>query len=82
MASPFQRTSSFDHPERDKSPHTHVISTDLPPHGMGAKIGPTHDDLERWYRVLNDLSLRESDGDVDHTQELEDLRDEIYAFLH
>lgn len=38
--------------------------------------------LERWYQQINDIIHREGNGDVDHTNELEDLRDEIYAYLY
>lgn len=80
MASPFQRTSSFDQPQGAPT---------LPsPRKESAKVvsapsaGPSREDIEHWYRVTNDLLVRESEGDVDHTRELEDLRDGIYAFLH
>jgi len=43
--------------------------------------GPSKRDLERWYQALRDICARESDGDVDHSTELEDLKDEIYAYL-
>lgn len=44
--------------------------------------GPDNRTLERWYQKINDLIHRESEGDVDHTDELENLRDEIYAYLY
>lgn len=79
MERSFQRTSSFDQPQGDPalpSPRK------KPAQVVSASSGPSREDLEHWYRVTNDLLVRESDGDVDHTQELEDLRDGIYAFLH
>lgn len=43
---------------------------------------PSREELGRWYDALVDLIERESDGDVDHTLELTDLRDKIYAYLY
>jgi hypothetical protein len=51
-------------------------------HTVTAADGPLRSDLERWYESLRDIISRESDGDVDHSTELEDLKDEIYGFLY
>lgn len=79
MDSLFQRTSSFaphEHHPVERSRHSETLRVEAKPEG------PSRSDLERWYHALLDLLDRESDGDVDHTTELEDLRDEIYAYLH
>lgn len=41
-----------------------------------AQTGPTNEDLERWYRELN-----ESIGHPGEKDRIEDVRDEIYRYL-
>lgn len=80
MASLFQRTSSF-----DQQPHAPVeVTSEHLTMGRveAAQSAPTRVELESWYHTLNDLLGREIKEDIDmHTRDLEDLRDEIYAFL-
>lgn len=82
MASPFQRMSSFaPQQEIEGKP-----ASEMPPESgipvVSNSPGPDRSQLERWYQTLLDVLDRESDGDVDHTTELTDLRDEIYAHLY
>jgi hypothetical protein len=79
MASPFQRTSSFDQQQGDPALPT-------PRSKVGAQrvtatpSGPTREDLEHWYRTLDEILDRlgwENGG-----QAVEEVRDGIYAFLH
>lgn len=79
MASPFQRTSSFDQPVVEHRPRI-ADRSEKPKATDGSLV--SREDLERWYRVLLDVLERESDGDMDHTTELTDLRDDIYASLY
>jgi hypothetical protein len=78
----FQRTSSFDN--RIDPENTMVVTQTHrdPPRIVGKADGPSSSDLNRWYESLRDICERESDGDVDHSQELEDLKDEIYNYLY
>jgi len=78
----FQRTSSFD--DRVDSENTMAVTQTHrdPPRIVAKADGPSSSDLNRWYESLRDICERESDGDVDHSQELEDLKDEIYGYLY
>jgi hypothetical protein len=80
MASPFQRTSSFDQPVVERRPR--VADRSEKPKVPDGDSLVSREELERWYRVLLDVLERESDGDMDHTTELTDLRDDIYARLY
>ena len=80
----FQRTSSFDDRlDPENTGKVTQLHKGSPPKLLAAKAdGPLRSDLERWYESLRDIISRESNGDVDHSTELEDLKDEIYGFLY
>lgn len=89
MESLFQRTSSFDQPAQAESLHAHRIAVDQPPHGVGAKIGATHEEVDRWYRLVDGLTQgfdHRTGTATGHTgvlfDSLEQLRDELYACLY
>lgn len=74
----FPRTSSFAQVQAPVS--LSPKQADTPPEPAKYR-GPEREELERWYDILVDLIERASHGDVDHTVELTDLRDQIYAYL-
>lgn len=76
----FQRTSSF-------APHEH-LPVGPSSHGESLRVeaakqdGPTSSDLEHWYKALNEIA---QEPPFEHRSsvwsEIEDIRDEIYAYL-
>jgi hypothetical protein len=83
MASLFQRTSSFDRQHGDPALPVHLHSTPPQVAKVGASDnGPTRSDLERWYKALNEIA---QEPPFEHRSavwsEIEDIRDEIYAYL-
>ena len=81
----FQKTSSFDHKEFEQSGELvmgHVVLERAQKVTTAKRDGPSHSELEHWYHALQDIIARESAGDVDHTVELEDVRDGIYQYLY
>lgn len=80
----FPKNSAFTPPPSTAAPQP--ISPSLQAHQKASQEasykGPSRPELERWYDTLVDLLDRESNGDVDHTTELTDLRDDIYAYLY
>jgi hypothetical protein len=82
----FQRNSSFDqeaYARKIAARKNWPDTTPKPSRTTESKASvPERSDLNRWYESLRDICARESEGDIDHSTELEDLKDEIYGFLY
>lgn len=84
--SPFKRTSSFIPPDVKRHDEREARARQRPAQSAEeiVKIAalPKRSDLEEWYRHLNDIVQHWGHGSDDLANEVADVRDAIYSFLH